>query len=65
MPSMGKFIEPGAITRLYEVSAKDVIAAVSARKLPSQMHADGLVYVDASHLPQAAEKLKWKPRESV
>lgn len=65
MPSFGKFIEPGAITRIYDVTAKEVISAVSTRKLPSQMHADGLIYVDAVHLPGAAEKLKWKRRENA
>jgi hypothetical protein len=62
MPSFGNFLEPGAITRIYEVSVKDVIKAVSARKLPSQMHTDGLIYVDATGLPAAARELKWKKR---
>lgn len=65
MPSIGKFIEPGAITRLYDVTAKEVISAVSTRKLPSRMHSDGLIYVDAMHLPSAAEKLNWKRREKI
>ena len=64
MPSMGNFIEPGAITRIYDVTAKQVISAVSTRKLPSQMHADGLIYVDAVKLPEAAKRLKWNSRDS-
>ncbi|NNE52988.1 MAG: hypothetical protein HKN30_11380 [Sulfitobacter sp.] len=63
MPSMGNYLEPGAITRIYDVTAKEVISAVSTRKLPSQMHGDGLIYVDAGKLPEAAKKLKWKTRD--
>ncbi len=63
MMKMKNFIEPGAITRIYDVSVKEVISAVSTRQLPSQMHDDGLVYVDADGLSAAAEKLNWKMRQ--
>lgn len=63
MLKRSELIEPGAITRLYDVPVQEVIMALSKRKLPSRMHADGLVYVDLPGLAEAADALNWKKRD--